>query len=101
MLQAIAARLLEAVGDASTVARIGGDEFAILLPRAREAEALRVADRVSGNLDDAILTDRGPFPVSASIGIALYPANATTYDGLLEYADRTMYVIKRSTGRPS
>jgi diguanylate cyclase (GGDEF)-like protein len=98
VLQAVAARLVEAAGAGNTVARIGGDEFAILLPNGREAESRQVAGRIVERLQEAILTDRGPIPASASVGVALYPTDASTYDALLEHADATMYEIKRAAG---
>lgn len=75
-------------------ARFGGDEFALILPESDEATAWKVADRVSENLS----ADGEIPPVSVSIGVALYPRDGESADGLLAAADRRLYAMK-SRGR--
>jgi diguanylate cyclase (GGDEF)-like protein/PAS domain S-box-containing protein len=73
-----------------TAARYGGDEFAIILPetRAREAEAVgrRICERLSG--------DREEPQLSVSVGIAVYPEDGKTIEGLFHAADRALYKMK-------
>ncbi|MGH7825979.1 MAG: diguanylate cyclase [Candidatus Binatia bacterium] len=74
-----------------TVARFGGDEFALVLPEADERAALRVADRIGKQL--AACTD-GPH-VSVSVGVAEYPRDGESFDSLLSAADGVLYQAKR------
>jgi diguanylate cyclase (GGDEF)-like protein len=83
------------VRDSDTVARIGGDEFAILLPRAGDVGAQRTLERIRESLKAPIQFDDGAVELSASVGIASCPADGETYDALLEHADRAMYDVKR------
>jgi diguanylate cyclase (GGDEF)-like protein/PAS domain S-box-containing protein len=73
-----------------TAARYGGDEFAIILPEtgAREADAVgrRICERLSG--------DREEPQLSVSVGIAVYPEDGMTIEGLFHAADRALYKMK-------
>ncbi|MDF2629942.1 MAG: hypothetical protein K0R39_3773 [Symbiobacteriaceae bacterium] len=75
--------------------RLGGDEFAILLPQADGARARAVAESMLESLRRQPL-DAGGQPVSmtASIGIALFPAHGSTLEELLSHADQAMYKAK-------
>lgn len=68
-------------------ARYGGDEFALLLPESDYRSAQRVARRIH----DSLAADREMPPISASVGIAIYPSDAATAEQLLEAADRDLY----------
>ncbi len=94
LLQAVATRLRELLRESDTVARLGGDEFVLLLPRSGPESALRVARKV---LEAA----QAPYPVGGhhltvtpSIGISVFPRDATVYEGLLQHADAAMYRAK-------
>ncbi len=77
------------------VARLGGDEFAILLPRTGEAEALAMATRLRAAMRRQTTVIAGEqVAVSASIGIAPFPALGTTAEELLVCADLAMYRAK-------
>ena len=83
----------------STLARIGGDEFVMVIPGAGEAEALRAAERLLQILDTReFLVAGGPLRVRASIGVALFPRDGATVDELLAHADAAMYAAKRRGG---
>ncbi len=96
LLQAVAARMLSAVRKTDTVARIGGDEFAILLSEIKDkTDAMLIGEKVMSRVYEPVSTSKGDVTVGASIGVALFPENGTTPDALLEYADRQMYGNKR------
>jgi diguanylate cyclase (GGDEF)-like protein/PAS domain S-box-containing protein len=96
LLCEVAARLAEAVRADDTLARVGGDEFAVLCEDADTATALAVAERLRDCLGDAVEIDGQRFYVDASIGVALSPP--LDADALLRSADAAMYEAK-SDGR--
>ncbi len=92
ILQMVGARLMGVLREGDTVARMGGDEFALLFPAATETEeALRIADRVAKGFDRPFVVDGQEFNVTASIGVALYPDHAASAEGLIKSADMAMY----------
>lgn len=81
-----------------TAARYGGDEFALVLPEAREEEAQRVATRIRETLE----ADQEFPPISASIGASIYHGEGERVDRLLKEADQNLYDEKarrKSTSR--
>jgi len=79
------------------VARIGGEEFAVLLPSADLANAQRVAERLRAALEaQPAPTNAGPVRCTVSIGIATMDEATDSVDALLERADKALYVAKRS-----
>lgn len=101
LLVAIAERLADAARPGDTVARLGGDEFAVLTQseqydaRAAGADLAAVLGRP---YDLTIDGERHRVVVSASVGIATYPADATDADGLVHAADTAMFLAKRAGG---
>lgn len=95
VLQTVAAQLLAACRDSDTVARIGGDEFAILCEGPdTAAHAAALAERLRASLAQGLrLSDGTPIRVAASVGFAVADA-ADGYDGLLRRADAAMYANK-------
>ncbi len=94
-LQILAKRLKACVRDMDTVARIGGDEFVIVLPSIQsEEEAARVAQRVLDTLQQPWLIRQQQFTLSTSIGIALYPDDGEEAQNLLRNADKALYQAK-------
>jgi diguanylate cyclase (GGDEF)-like protein/PAS domain S-box-containing protein len=73
-----------------TAARYGGDEFAVILPETTAAAARLVASRIRSRLT----TDSLQPPLSASIGLAVYPQDGETMEALLRTADRELYGMK-------
>jgi diguanylate cyclase (GGDEF)-like protein len=96
LLQALAPRLRDVVAGSGTAARIGGDEFAILLPGADGAGAVHVAEAILAALRQPIVIKGQVLEVRASIGIALCPSHADDPIATLQCADIAMYAAKRS-----
>lgn len=95
LLQVVAARLKDCVRDSDTVARLAGDEFTVILPDCHEREhAVLVAEKIAEALREPIEADGLLLTTSASIGIAMYPQDAETEDGLVRMADAAMYAVK-------
>lgn len=91
-------RLRSVLRESDTRARVGGDEFSVLLPTVEEIEGVRdAARRIRERLDAPFRVAGQSFHVSARIGIALYPDHAEDFAGLLSAADRAMYQAKRAT----
>ena len=95
LLQQVAARLKECLRKGDTLARQGGDEFTIVLPELRERDDARaVADKFLECLHLPFDLDGHQVHISASIGIAVYPAHGESIDELLRHADIAMYQVK-------
>lgn len=99
MLKDMAQRLLACVDDDDTVARMGGDEFTLLLqPRASREMALNraihVAENILGSLVRPFVLENREFFVTASIGIALSPQDGSELSQLMKNADTAMYHAK-------
>ena len=94
LLREVALRLREQLRGQDTLARIGGDEF-VLLVRLNEADdAPQVAARQVSLLSRTFQVDEHQLQISASIGIALYPGNGESAEELLMNADAAMYHAK-------
>jgi diguanylate cyclase (GGDEF)-like protein len=95
LLKLVAYRIEHSVRPGDVVARLGGDEFAVLLPAVREPGAAReVASRLRAALAEPVRLEGMTFQVEASVGIAIYPDDAGTFDLLMQRADVAMYVAK-------
>jgi diguanylate cyclase (GGDEF)-like protein/PAS domain S-box-containing protein len=95
LLKEAALRLQASVRDIDTVARLGGDEFVILLTQMDDSTALdKVAKNILANLVKPFDLGTEPVYISASIGITLYPIDATEFEDLLKNADQAMYAAK-------
>ncbi len=101
ILRIAAQRLQQAVGPSHTVARIGGDEFTVVLEdMAHAGEADVIAQRVIEAFDaPLLLDDRQEIVVTPSIGISLYPDHAQVPSDLLKHADTAMYQAKAAGRR--
>jgi diguanylate cyclase (GGDEF)-like protein/PAS domain S-box-containing protein len=99
LLLQVAQRLSSAVRKSDTVARIGGDEFAIVLPTLPDTG---VAEMLASKLIDGItrpfIIDGREIRIGASVGIAFYPIDGEDPDELMRKADQAMYAAKSRGG---
>lgn len=96
LLKQIGPRLTSSLRRADVLVRLGGDEFAVILPGTDAKQALAVADRIAASLDQPFPLDVLPIRLSASIGIAVSPGDASDLESLLRCADAAMYRAKLS-----
>lgn len=96
LLQQVAARLRSKLRDIDTVARMGGDEFAILLPMVNDKHATMAARMLLQALRTPFQIDAQDLDISASIGIALYPDHGVDANILTQRADVAMYSAKHN-----
>lgn len=97
LLETIAQRITNSVRTSDTVARIGGDEFTVLLLDTGNPERVNeIANVILLELERPLVLERKQVSVSGSIGITLFPQDAHTADELLQNADKAMYFAKYS-----
>lgn len=95
LLQQVATRVRGALRASDTLARIGGDEFVVLLPRIGAApDARRVAEDILKELNRPFITEEHRLEISGSIGVAVYPDSGSNADELMRSADQAMYDAK-------
>ncbi|AMO37981.1 hypothetical protein AC731_014180 [Thauera humireducens] len=96
LLQAVAKRLRGTLRHSDTAARIGGDEFVVLLPVLAETQdAGLIAAKLRTAIASPFEIDGHRITISASIGLALYPRDGDTASELMRTADGAMYADKR------
>ena len=94
LLREVALRLRDDLRSQDTLARIGGDEFVLLVQLAEPDDALQVASRQVGMISQPFRVSGHDLLISASLGIVLYPGNGQTAEELLMNADAAMYHAK-------
>jgi diguanylate cyclase (GGDEF)-like protein len=101
-LQEVVLRLKQQLRDCDMLARIGGDEFAVFVPRVRggRGDAEDIAGRLKRCFDEPFKIEGRSLCGATSIGIALYPEDGLTIDDLQHAADAAMYVDKRARYQP-
>jgi diguanylate cyclase (GGDEF)-like protein/PAS domain S-box-containing protein/hemerythrin-like metal-binding protein len=100
VLQTVARRIERCIRASDTVARIGGDEFLVLLSDLQNNDdSLTVAEKIRTELDQPFITPSLlALHASSSIGIAIYPDHGDTEQDLLRFGDRAMYQVKNEGG---
>ena len=100
LLQQVSTRLKSCVREGDTLARFGGDEFTLLLPKITRGkeDVSSIAEKINDVLKDPFVIDNNELYVSASIGISIYPRDGTNMDLLIKHADIAMYHVK-DTGK--
>ncbi len=97
LLVNIAKHMTEVLREGDTLARIGGDEFVLILADLVNTEACQpVLDRLLTAAASPMTIDGNTFNVSASIGVTFYPQDDVAADVLLRHADHAMYAAKES-----
>jgi len=97
ILKEVARRLKNAVKVYDTVARMGGDEFLVLLSDINEEQAMRITKRLTSQLQEPFTIEEHNFDIGVSVGIAMYPEHGDDPDTLIQHADVAMYSAKTMT----
>jgi diguanylate cyclase (GGDEF)-like protein len=92
VLEEVASVLASVCRDFDTAARYGGEEFVVILPSCSSAESLVVAERLRESIEGIETVT----PVTASAGVATFPAHAADPEGLIKAADEALYESKRA-----
>ena len=98
VLKDVSERLLKSVREVDTVARIGGDEFTVVLTEIKtEDDAAIVAKKIIGNVSEPFVVGGGgaQTTIGASIGIAIFPDHGASAEELVHRGDQAMYTVKR------
>ena len=97
VLQEVAGRMRRLLRQSDTVARVGGDEFLLLLPTASSPEQAAVAaTKLLQALNEPLVISGQSIDIGASIGVAVFPEHGEDTATLLRHSDSAMYVAKRS-----
>ena len=96
VLRQLAALLAREARAVDLVARSGGEEFAVVLPRTEAGEAERIAERLRGVVADAVFEGAPGRRVSISVGVASLPQHAVDLASLADCADAALFAAKRS-----
>ncbi len=99
LLQIVAQRLMECIGETDTLARWGGDEFTLILPNIKDTkEVAAIQDRILAAFKPVFDIENYQLHISPSIGIAVYPMHGNDAETLIKNADAALYIVK-SQGR--
>ena len=97
VLKQTAEKLKSCIRSSDTAARMGGDEFVLLLETIKDSDDIEIlANNILAELNKPYLINNNDYTVSGSIGFAIYPIDGNTTDKLLNHADKSMYQIKNS-----
>jgi len=95
-LQMVAPRLQQQLRSSDTLCRMGGDEFAVVLPKTGSDQALLVAQKMLKALEPSFKIEEKELVMGISIGIACCPEHSEEVDALIQFADIAMYQAKRN-----
>jgi diguanylate cyclase (GGDEF)-like protein/PAS domain S-box-containing protein len=97
ILKEVSSRLCACVRDTDTVARIGGDEFLLVLTELQTSEnASHIAEKIIEHISQSFSFNGKVLSVGSSIGISLFPDNGEDVETLIKEADNAMYKVKKS-----
>lgn len=95
LLVAVAALLKDNMREADTISRMGSDEFTLLLPDTGQTGAMRLAEKLLAAFREPFVVAGHSLRVTASIGIAVYPHDGSTFSDLLKNADAALHQAKQ------
>ncbi|MBF0110398.1 MAG: PAS domain S-box protein [Magnetococcales bacterium] len=99
LLKAVTLRLRQCLRESDTLARIGGDEFTLILPAIDcQANAVNVAEKIIAILQEPFIILEHTCRIGVSIGMSCFPDHGFHADELIQQADQAMYIVK-NTGR--
>ena len=98
LLQNVAQRLQDCVREGDTVARIGGDEFTMIIDAVDVSSCLTVSQKILSALSQKFILHGHTIQISGSIGASLYPNDSCDIKSLLHFADSAMYQAKSQGG---
>ncbi|MCL1886811.1 MAG: diguanylate cyclase [Betaproteobacteria bacterium] len=99
LLKEVASRLRECIRESDTAARIGGDEFIILLPTLQsENDAKGIGGKILRQIREDYMLEGNRIHIGVSIGIAIFPVHGNTHEELMTNADAAMYQAKHGHG---
>lgn len=97
LLKAVSLRLVNSLRETDTVARIGGDEFILVLENIATTDtATMLADKILAMFSRPFMLANKPLQLGVSIGVSMYPSHGTTRESLLKHADQAMYCAKKN-----
>ena len=97
VLKACCNRMIACIRDSDSLGRIGGDEFVLLLEDLRSAQdAIEIAKKIKSAVEMGVSVSGELISTTVSIGIALYPIDSDSEEGLFKRADSAMYKSKQS-----
>jgi len=95
LLKSLVARLTSELREEDTVARFGGDEFVVVLPEVSELSSTKeLANNLLKKIKEPYDIKGHELMITSSIGISIFPDDATTADDLIQHADAAMYLAK-------
>jgi diguanylate cyclase (GGDEF)-like protein len=95
VLAEVALRMRTLLRESDTLARFGGDEFAMLLPTGKLEDSAALAQRIAATFETPVSLGEQPLDVSVTIGAAYYPEHGEDTGALVQRADMAMYAAKR------
>jgi diguanylate cyclase (GGDEF)-like protein len=96
LLQEVAHRMRAVVRQSDTLARFGGDEFAMVLPATTLSQAVMIGQKISDSVEQPFMIEGHNVNVGISIGVAMYPEHGMNSEALVICADMAMYDAKRN-----
>ncbi|MEP4892067.1 MAG: EAL domain-containing protein [Aliiglaciecola sp.] len=99
LLCAVAERLQKSLRKSDLIARMGGDEFAVIMSNIKDTETVsKVCEKLIREVKKPLRSGTNVMEVGCSIGVSIYPDNADTAESLLQHADAAMYRAKHDGG---